>query len=109
MTRSPRFLLVVAAAWLDFGKKPIQTQSVTEQMRQLQAPVPDSNLAILDEVPDEGLAPATVELDVSLTPTLPRPPGQCQPSSRLSPSNVQPKRLRRSKYSINWVEQLQYA
>jgi hypothetical protein len=70
MTHVPRLLLVAVVACLGLSPEPIQTGSQTKQGRQPQVAVPDSNSPIPEELPDEELAPAAVELDVSHTSPL---------------------------------------
>jgi LssY C-terminus len=66
--RNLHLLLVPVVACLALTQQTSQTQSA-KQLPQSQA-VPDSNASIPDEVPDEELAPAAVELDVSHTSPL---------------------------------------
>jgi hypothetical protein len=70
MTRFLRLLLVVAVACLALGQEAIQTQTPAEQQAQPRAPLSGSNVSIPEEVPDEDLAPAAVNLDVSHTSPL---------------------------------------
>jgi LssY C-terminus len=62
-------LLLPVVACLALTQQTGQTQSA-KQPPQSQLAVPDSNASIPDEVPDEELAPAAVELDVSHTSPL---------------------------------------
>src|SRR5438045_6616512 len=65
-----RLMLVPLAVGLALPQEPIETQSPSKEARQPQVPVPDSNSSIPEELPDEELAPAAVELDVSRTSPL---------------------------------------
>lgn len=70
MMRFLNLLLILPVTYLAFSREPIQAPSPAEQRPQPQATITDSNFSIPEEVPEEELAPAAVELNVSRTSPL---------------------------------------
>jgi LssY C-terminus len=70
MIHALRLMLMPLLLVLAYAQEATQTQSLTKQERQPQVAAPDSNSSMPEELPDEELAPAAVQLDVSHTSPL---------------------------------------